>query len=468
MPDELVYPPDRSEFDHWVHDALNRLYDSAFLETHPLVEVLVKPQELTGRRSQDLRRVLVSAIQFLRPSKNVPQHSHDWRGYQILEQRFISGLSPNEVMQRLGMGRSLFYLEQARILETLVDLLWQQRAWAVESEFAEGPGKKQMDKLEEEQAITPGEDQADMPGEGQALPQQKQLGIDTEMLRLLGEAVWEPVSLDTLLEKLGLLAEPLAQASQVRLSIETLCLVTIPHANRVLLRQVLLSQITGLLEKISGGSLTIQTFCSPPNAGIRLAGQPPENIQVDPGSEKHQGISPDASRRILSAMGGSLEMAELASGGFSIHLAWKQPDEAMTLLVVDDNAGMVELIRRYLDGTAWRVIAASSGEQARRLLAEANPQITGGFPTLFILDVILPEEDGWEVLISLKSDPATRAIPVIVCSAINEPQLMASLGAAAYLPKPVTRLSLLQAIASWSRPAANPAPGPPEMHPTGG
>ena len=161
-------------------------------------------------------------------------------------------------------------------------------------------------------------------------------------------------------------------------------------------------------------------------------------------------------------------MAELASGGFSIHLAWKQPDEAMTLLVVDDNAGMVELIRRYLDGTAWRVIAASSGEQARRLLAEANPQITGGFPTLFILDVILPEEDGWEVLISLKSDPATRAIPVIVCSAINEPQLMASLGAAAYLPKPVTRLSLLQAIASWSRPAANPAPGPPEMHPTGG
>jgi CheY-like chemotaxis protein len=122
---------------------------------------------------------------------------------------------------------------------------------------------------------------------------------------------------------------------------------------------------------------------------------------------------------------------------------------------------MVDLFRRYLDGTAWQVISAGSGDQARKLLSET-------FPAVVILDVILPEEDGWEVLISLKSSPVTRAIPVIVCSAINEPQLMASLGAAAYLPKPVTRLSLLQALQPWGCPAASQAPGSPETHPAGG
>ena len=128
------------------------------------------------------------------------------------------------------------------------------------------------------------------------------------------------------------------------------------------------------------------------------------------------------------------------------------------LLVVDDNSGMLDLFQRFLDGTPWQVLAASSGEEARKLLTEKQPR-------LVILDVILPEEDGWEVLISLKANPATREIPVIVCSAINEPQLMSSLGAAAYLPKPLTRPALLQALQPWNCPAASPALRPPRWSP---
>ncbi len=63
----------------------------------------------------------------------------------------------------------------------------------------------------------------------------------------------------------------------------------------------------------------------------------------------------------------------------------------------------------------------------------------------------MPQEDGWDLLISLKADPTTRDIPVIVCSALHEPSIALTLGAAAFLPKPVTERSLVQALAPWSR-----------------
>jgi CheY-like chemotaxis protein len=72
-------------------------------------------------------------------------------------------------------------------------------------------------------------------------------------------------------------------------------------------------------------------------------------------------------------------------------------------------------------------------------------------PTVIILDVLLPQEDGWELLMSLRADDRTRDIPVIVCSVLREPQLARSLGASAHLPKPVTQGALLEALTPWLR-----------------
>ena len=81
-------------------------------------------------------------------------------------------------------------------------------------------------------------------------------------------------------------------------------------------------------------------------------------------------------------------------------------------------------------------------------------------PAVIISDVMMPEEDGWEFLASLKQDEQTRDIPFIVCSVLNEPQLAIMMGATAYLPKPVSQQALLNALSPWLQDAPTPATQP--------
>jgi CheY-like chemotaxis protein len=62
------------------------------------------------------------------------------------------------------------------------------------------------------------------------------------------------------------------------------------------------------------------------------------------------------------------------------------------------------------------------------------------------LDVAMPRMDGWQVLESLKRDPRTRDLPVVLCSIVEDLQQGLSLGAAACLRKPVTREELLETL----------------------
>jgi CheY-like chemotaxis protein len=71
-------------------------------------------------------------------------------------------------------------------------------------------------------------------------------------------------------------------------------------------------------------------------------------------------------------------------------------------------------------------------------------------PAAIVLDVMMPGRDGWEVLQVLKSHPATRHIPVVVCSVLQERDLALALGAAELLVKPVARPDLLRALGRHS------------------
>ena len=104
---------------------------------------------------------------------------------------------------------------------------------------------------------------------------------------------------------------------------------------------------------------------------------------------------------------------------------------------------MEDLFRRYLVGTNWQVIGAANTEEARSLIADTCP-------VAIVLDLLIPKEDGWEFLLSLRNDTATHDIPVIICSVLEQPALALSLGATAYLPKPVTQQELLRVLKPWS------------------
>jgi CheY-like chemotaxis protein len=110
-----------------------------------------------------------------------------------------------------------------------------------------------------------------------------------------------------------------------------------------------------------------------------------------------------------------------------------------TVLVIDDNEGLVELLGRYLTGHNCRVTAATSGQEGLKLAQEL-------LPDAIILDVMMPEMDGWEFLQRLRAQPQMGATPVIICSIFNDPELAYSLGASANLPKPVGRRDVLDVL----------------------
>lgn len=101
-----------------------------------------------------------------------------------------------------------------------------------------------------------------------------------------------------------------------------------------------------------------------------------------------------------------------------------------TILVIDDDPFMQDLVQRSLSRAGFRTIAAISGQEGVRLARET-------FPDVIILDVVMPDMDGWAVLSVLQADPLLAKIPVVMMTIVDDQSLGYALGAAEYLLKPI-------------------------------
>jgi two-component system alkaline phosphatase synthesis response regulator PhoP len=121
-----------------------------------------------------------------------------------------------------------------------------------------------------------------------------------------------------------------------------------------------------------------------------------------------------------------------------------------TILAVEDDQDIQELVRYNLAKEGYRVEVVGSGEEALRAVrCEA--------PNLVLLDLMLPGVDGLEVVRQLKSDPATRALPVIILTAKGEEADVVSgleIGADDYVPKPFSPRVLIARIRAVLRRAS--------------
>jgi GAF domain-containing protein/CheY-like chemotaxis protein len=109
------------------------------------------------------------------------------------------------------------------------------------------------------------------------------------------------------------------------------------------------------------------------------------------------------------------------------------------ILAVDDDPDVINLYKRYLDQQNYQVIGLPESELAAQKARELQPYA-------ILLDVLMPNRDGWAVIHELKSSPETRDIPVIMCSFVDAAGRGFSLGAADFLVKPVTEERLLAAL----------------------
>jgi len=113
-----------------------------------------------------------------------------------------------------------------------------------------------------------------------------------------------------------------------------------------------------------------------------------------------------------------------------------------TILVIDDDAAVRDLMTRFLSKLDLNVVAARNGEEGLRLAAKLHPLI-------ITLDVVMPGQDGWSVLNQLKADPELSEIPVIMVTIVDNEAMGINLGASNYLVKPVHRERLADLIEKY-------------------
>ncbi|MDM8516457.1 response regulator [Desulfobacterales bacterium HSG16] len=110
-----------------------------------------------------------------------------------------------------------------------------------------------------------------------------------------------------------------------------------------------------------------------------------------------------------------------------------------TVLCIDDDPDVRELLQGYLTDEGFNVITARSGDEGLQKAAELQP-------LAITLDIQMPVKDGWTVLSELKSDKATAEIPVVIVSITDNRSLGFGLGAFDYLQKPILPDALIPAV----------------------
>ena len=115
---------------------------------------------------------------------------------------------------------------------------------------------------------------------------------------------------------------------------------------------------------------------------------------------------------------------------------------AKSILIIDDDRDVQSILRNSLESAGYKISVAENGAEAAASLKQSKPD-------LIILDIFLPDTDGYELCASLRKAPATSATPILLLSGMGEvePELRGQdCGASGYIAKPFEVAQLLDRI----------------------
>jgi CheY-like chemotaxis protein len=394
-----------SEFIPQLRDALAHLYDYAYLQRHPLAERLVSPETGAIRtRAQELRRILLDAIEALKPGDSVPMRASERRPHSILFGLYVEGRPQQEVASSLGIGGRQLRRDRVAAFEALASVLRDRH-------------------LQMEQA-------------GLLKARQEPLRRESERLAQGRERL----DLHELVQGLLPLLSSMAREHGVDLEARVGKDLPKPSVNRTIIRQVLIGLASQALSTLPLTRLSFQARPAGGAIGIGLGlGYREADVSPEQAPVADRLVSEAKSAvTLIATLGGSL-VPEAVSCQEEIVWVLLPLQEELTILVVDDNQELFALFERYVTGHPFRLVHAASVEQALAAAQSLKPHIV-------TIDLMMPGRDGWELLQALRAEPATKGVPTIVCSVLEEPKLALSLGAQGYLKKPVGQADLLRAL----------------------
>ena len=392
---------DQDEFFQQVKDALNHLYYYSYLEQHPLaLQFWPDSDQAEANRFQQLHRLLLESIEALNPPAGSTKGSARAEYYFLLVYRYVEEWPLEDIMQELGYSRRQFFRKQQKAIELLAALLW-----------------KKLPKPDA-QTVEP----ANM--------------LDDEVERILSRR--RAVDSNEVLQGVLAVVTLLAKEHDVNLTAELDSPLPDIYGSRTLLRQIFLNTLSHLITRANTKKIQLKVWSEEAKVITQITTE--TNLLDNKVVDSAEIVDLESVQHLISKVGGSWQIYEVKPKGCLCRFDFPAAGRKV-LLVVEDNEGVIRAFRRYLAGYNYQVIGATTGADALRLAKEKKP-------TTITLDVMIPNQDGWEILQALKSNPATQDIPVIICSVLEDPSLARSLGASAYLQKPVAQADLLATLNS--------------------
>ncbi|NPV08666.1 MAG: response regulator [Anaerolineae bacterium] len=370
-----------------VREALLALYSPAELERTELAAALHPARG--PQRGHALRRLLLDAIEALRPTGKVAPSASEYRAHECISLRYISSLSIEEIAEELALSTRQVYR----------DLRWG------EERLCELLARKLSDRDID----------------------QRQDSLDSELGALAGTP--ERVDLSRLISQATATVAPLADACGIRLHRREPDQEMVTSASPGILGEIITQLLSAIVQ--STDRAEVEVVLEAQGDDILLS------LPVGPEEDMARRDLLHSALRVAEAQ--NLRHRYVGEGDERcLHLILPRCGDRR-VVVVEDNPAAFALYQRYLANSEWQPILAPSPRVAGNLAAATRAEAV-------LLDIMMPETDGWRVLQALKVDERTRDIPVIVCSVVDDPALGSALGAAAYITKPVSRPVLLQAL----------------------
>jgi len=399
LPDSLSAEP----FDQYVQACLQHLYDYAFLQNHPLVQWLI-PHETGAKQVHAFRERIIQTIEQMRLSDDLPLQSRAGRAYNLLVLRYVEQQETQTVLEQLSLSERQYYREHPKAIRAISALLRGQNL---------------------------------PPAEAPAEPEAPPLSVQDEIQRVQHQGQPDQrVGMDDLLRGVQSATQSLADQHQVSIDYHLPETFAVSAVSSTFLRSILLWLVSDLITRAhTGDTLTVACRVEGRAYQVQIVLVSPAGIQPDLINILQQR---DTLRHLARTLDGELVYATPDCNTLTVTLTVLVKEQ--TVLVIDDNPDVGDLFRRYLTDQPYHILIAPTGEQGIELARTAHPDA-------IILDIMMPGQDGLAVLQNLKHNPATHEIPVLVCSILETPDLVFSLGADGFLKKPSGQAEFLRALA---------------------
>jgi CheY-like chemotaxis protein len=290
----------------------------------------------------------------------------------------------------------------------------------------------------------------------------------------------EPLDLWTIVQEIAGIVAPLCEKHKNTLIVECPDSIGVVHADATKLRQILLNLLSNASKFTEAGKVTmkgtrasvdgedwIQIDIS--DTGIGMTAEQMGRLfqaftQADPSTSSKYGgtgLGLAICRQFARIMGGEVTVSSVHGQGstftFRMPARVRRPKaatgaqsavppptepaekQAQDVLVIDEDESVQKALTKILEPEGFNVISARTGQDGLRLARERNPKI-------IILDILMPDMDGWTVLKELKQDPHLSAIRVVLLTMTDDKETGFALGASAFINKPIEQDQLLEAI----------------------